>query len=378
MRLSLLTLLPFAAVACATYSSDGFGDDDTKVFEKPGDKDAASSAPDTGARPTDAGSTSETSGDAGGPLPPWSAYSGPMTTDGAALWDGIARTWSLAPAPTELVTRGTMCSVTDNEGRAIYFGGHNSGGGAKSTSDLFRFDGTRWDVLRASVGFPPPRSGAGCFIHPTTGDFFVFGGITYDGANAPVYLTDTWKWDGKGTTWASLGVSPWGSSVSPGYAVDTKRKLLIMRGGGAPTGRHKETYDWTGSAWTLWPSDNDYVSNLAIAYHGTKEVALRLGGLNPGNSITATCEVSNAAANSWSACSGTISARYNHAMTYDPAGQQIVVFGGLNAGGTATQDTWTWNGSWTVATGGVSPPAKHSSAFTYVKALQKLVLVGGF
>lgn len=347
--------------------------------QPPSDKDASVDLSDVSVRPEpDAGTQEDAGPDASGPLPPWTAYTGAMTTDGAMLWSGVSRTWAPTPAPTELVTRGTMCTTVDREGRALFFGGHNSGGTAKSGSDFFRFDGSRWDVLRASVGFPPGRSGAGCFVHPTTGAFYVFGGVTYDGANPAVQLADTWKWDGTGTTWVSLGASPWGSSTSPAYAVDLKRNLLVLRGGGAPGGRHKATYDWNGANWVLWPSNDDYVSNLAMAYHAKREQVVRLGGLNPGNTFTDSCQLSNPASNGWTACTGTIPARYNHAMAYDPAAQNIVVFGGILNGGLPTQETWTWDGTWTNGSGGIAPPAKHAASLVYVASIQKMLLVGGF
>ena len=369
--------------ACATYRTEADEEFDASAFPPPQSNDASSPARDSGTTSNlDAAVAVDgnTPVDAGAPLPPWSTFTGAMTSDGAWLWSGISRTWTSTAAPTELMTRGNMCSAVDREGRILYFGGHNSGAGATSTADLFRFDGTRWDVLRASAGFPLGRTGAGCFVHPTTGEFFVFGGIRYAGASPPLYLTDSWKWDGTGTSWVQLTASPWGNSVAPGYAFDTKRSVLVMRGGGASTGRHRESYDWNGTNWTLWASSNsdDYTSALAIAYHGKREQVVRLGGLNPGNAITDACQVSNPTFSGWIACNGTIAARYNHAMAYDPADQKVVVFGGVNAAGVATQDTWTWDGTWTNGSGGTSPPAKTVSSFNYLASLQKLVLVGGF
>jgi len=153
-----------------------------------------------------------------------------------------------------------------------------------------------------------------------------------------------------------------------------------MRGGGATTGRHRQSYDWNGTTWTLWASSNfdDYTSSLAIAYHGGRRQLLRLGGLNPGNTITNACEVSNPEFNGWSGCSGTISARHSHAMAYDPTDEKVVVFGGVNASNVATQDTWTWDGTWTDGTANPSPPAKIGWSFNYVASLQQLILVGAY
>jgi hypothetical protein len=42
------------------------------------------------------------------------------------------------------------------------------------------------------------------------------------------------------------------------------------------------------------------------------------------------------------------SGRHGHAMAYDSAHGQVVLFGGLGADNTVLSDTWTWDGSnWT-------------------------------
>src|SRR4029077_16906071 len=72
------------------------------------------------------------------------------------------------------------------------------------------------------------------------------------------------------------------------------------------------------------------------------------------------------------------SARVNPAMTYDPAGKNIVLFGGYD-GVSHLSDTCIFNGkSWTQLNPPVSPSARSASAMGYDVATKKIVMFGGF
>ncbi|HEY3626097.1 MAG TPA: kelch repeat-containing protein, partial [Terracidiphilus sp.] len=74
--------------------------------------------------------------------------------------------------------------------------------------------------------------------------------------------------------------------------------------------------------------------------------------------------------------STTPSARYIHAITYDAAHGQVVLFGGF--GGGDLNDTWLWNGTnWTQATPANSPSARSAHAMVYDAARGQVVLFGG-
>ncbi|RXH58100.1 Phage protein [Granulicella sibirica] len=70
--------------------------------------------------------------------------------------------------------------------------------------------------------------------------------------------------------------------------------------------------------------------------------------------------------------------RYIHAMTYDIAHSQVVLFGGYGVNGTLN-DTWLWNGtSWTLANPTNVPPARAAHAMVYDAAHGQVVMFGGF
>jgi hypothetical protein len=72
--------------------------------------------------------------------------------------------------------------------------------------------------------------------------------------------------------------------------------------------------------------------------------------------------------------------RAGHAMAYDAAHGQVVLFGGANLdSGILYNDTWIWNGSqWTQKSVSSSPPGRTWNAMAYDSARQQIVLFGGF
>ncbi len=72
------------------------------------------------------------------------------------------------------------------------------------------------------------------------------------------------------------------------------------------------------------------------------------------------------------------SARLNPAMAYDPAANNIVLFGGFD--GTSYQnDTWIFNGTdWVQIDTANAPPARSAAGITFDRTMQKMVLFGGY
>ena len=72
-------------------------------------------------------------------------------------------------------------------------------------------------------------------------------------------------------------------------------------------------------------------------------------------------------------------ARRGHAMAYDAIRQQTVLFGGLDQTGQpdALGDTWIWNGtSWSEDRGN-GPPDRYGHAMAYDIARNEIVVFGG-
>jgi hypothetical protein len=65
-------------------------------------------------------------------------------------------------------------------------------------------------------------------------------------------------------------------------------------------------------------------------------------------------------------------------MVYDPAGKDVVVFGGYRDVG-YIGDTWTWDGrTWTQRSPSTSPSARAGAGIAYDRVTRQLVMFGGF
>lgn len=72
-------------------------------------------------------------------------------------------------------------------------------------------------------------------------------------------------------------------------------------------------------------------------------------------------------------------ARNRHAMAYDSQRQKVVMFGGYTQTGVQLNDTWEWDGTtWTQITPSTSPTARHEHAMVYDAARQRVLLFGGY
>ncbi len=73
------------------------------------------------------------------------------------------------------------------------------------------------------------------------------------------------------------------------------------------------------------------------------------------------------------------SARYRHAMAYDEARDQVVLFGGITADNNTSDETWIWDGiGWTQRFPLHRPPARVEHGMAYDVARQQVVLFGGW
>ena len=75
---------------------------------------------------------------------------------------------------------------------------------------------------------------------------------------------------------------------------------------------------------------------------------------------------------------GGPAARAGAAVAYDPATDDVVMFGGTSAAGQPLADTWLWDGSvWSEAAPADSPPARYGAEMAWDPQSQRVVLLGG-
>lgn len=73
-----------------------------------------------------------------------------------------------------------------------------------------------------------------------------------------------------------------------------------------------------------------------------------------------------------------VSGRRYHAMTYDPVGERVILFGGQRADGTLLNDMWAWNGTdWTELNPQNRPPVREHPSMAADPATGNILLFGG-
>ena len=79
----------------------------------------------------------------------------------------------------------------------------------------------------------------------------------------------------------------------------------------------------------------------------------------------------------WTQVPGTMADRHGHAMVYDHARREVVIFGGNTSFG-SRNDTWVFqNRQWRQRSPATSPPARHQHGMAYDPVRRRVVVFGG-
>ena len=190
------------------------------------------------------------------------------------------------------------------------------------------------------------------------------------------------------------GADPEGLAVNllaPGNAPSARMNMAmapfghsgqaILYGGNWNTTLFADTWLWNGSTWTqLQPADNPgMLAEHAMVYDQARGQIVLFGGIG-GVTPTYSNQTWIWDGTNWTQMQPKVSppAREGHAMAYDAVAQKVVLFGGYGDFA-ETNDTWTWDGSnWTQVVNPASPVARsgHSMAFDATRG--ETVLFGGF
>ena len=206
--------------------------------------------------------------------------------------------------------------------------------------------------------------------------------VVFGGENAAGSLfNDTWLWDGVNWTQKFSQTTP-PAREAFAMAYDAARGQVVLFGGNTVIQKTlasylNDTWVWDGSNWTQKFPQNSPPGRFghAMAYDAAHGQIVLFGGTNTSLlSDTWLWDGTN-----WTQASPQTSpsGRSLHAMACDSARKQIVLFGG-NSNGTLLNDTWTWDGaSWSKKSPQTSPPAREGPAMAYDSAHGETVLFGG-
>ena len=289
---------------------------------------------------------------------------------------------------TKLFTPGDMPAARSHHAmvydpttdRTILFGGSNRNG---KFDDTWAFDlaSKSWTKLATSSG-PSARDRSQMVYNSAAGDIILFGG-----SDASEDRNDLWAFDAKSKAWTELkpaGVLPQArQGHSMVYEPNTGR-VLVFGGLSDDTGELLNdlwAYDLATNAWTLLTPPGSLPAGRQLAsmsYFPASQLVLLFGGLSLGTSADSDLGdmwAYNAMANTWTQIGplGTAPiSRQGQAMVAAPALGGLLMFGGLH-GETDLDETWlfepltnTWSRLQRPAR--AAPGARNGHALAYDSA----------
>ncbi|MBM3879681.1 MAG: hypothetical protein FJ387_08170 [Verrucomicrobia bacterium] len=274
--------------------------------------------------------------------------------------------------------------VYDSVRGVVLLHGGNPAPGSQSFTDTWAWDGTSWTRLTTQG---PSVLGFGFAFDSDRGVAVVLHGGLGDGSPQPV-LAATWEWDGEQWRQVSNGVGP-GVRAAPAMAYHPLRKRVILHGGTLDIDSSRilsDTWAWDGSSWQEIPNANGPSRDKhQMVFDERRQVLVLFGGLEArGSAPTDTWEFDGT---EWrqAATAGPPGGRELPVLAYDSVRGVTVLWGGgewQNDGfpvHEAFDDTWEWNGDvWTqVATEGLRPAAAQGTAGAYDLRRGRLVQFGG-
>ena len=319
-------------------------------------------------------------------------------------------TWTRVGPPVMGPSSRDMQSAAFDETREVLvmFGGLGDAGELQDLWEWNPASGT-W-TQRFPIGLPPkPRGGASLVFDSIRNNFVLFGGRMASG-NMYVDYADVWEWN---PTTGAFTDKP-SSSNGPGYrsqhsmVFEKSTGKMLLFGGGTPAVNTPDdqwggvsvafgdTWEWdpVQSKWSqLQPASAPsarYAAGLvwdnqrsrAVLFGGMEKPQARLSGVPKQD--TWEWNPSNLNWSNRTIAGPKPSARYGHAMAYDPGSGATVLVGGFDIDtGNALADVWEWDpnsAAWSQRFTGNEPNLPEARIYASLvtdTALDRLDLVGG-
>jgi hypothetical protein len=289
--------------------------------------------------------------------------------------------WVAVPGPAPSDRSQAALYFDPNLNKLVLFGGAGVNQYPPLDSgETWLLDASGWSLATPSTA-PSARHGAAAVFDLAAGRPILFGGQQgIVGQQPPMYLGDTWTFDG--ATWTDLDPATPAARIDHALAFDNRGGQTVLFGGYDPgAGQiYGDTWAFDGASWTplLSPSDPAPTPRYghAMAYDSRRGRVLLFGGADSSGPLGDTWSFDGS---HWSQLSPPTSpsARYEHAMTYDAARDRMVLFGGWN-GGFIDSDTWEFDGaSWSKVATNPTPAGRHLAGMTFDPRRGKVVLFGG-
>ncbi|HLQ38766.1 MAG TPA: kelch repeat-containing protein [Planctomycetota bacterium] len=298
----------------------------------------------------------------------------------ADTWEFDGTNWAQMQVATSPPARlGHALAYDQARARTVLFGGNGS---PARLADTWEYDGTNWTPI-ATTTSPPAREYHALAHDPVRGRTVLFGGFDIPCSScAPLWLADTWEYDG--TDWTQI-VAPTSPSARCSHAMtyDLASGATLLFGGADALFPLSDTWRVDGIHWTrittaAWPSPR---AGHALACDLGRGRTILFGGANSNGAFADAWEFDGS---NWNRITLSPPPRQSHAIAHDPVRARTVLFGGLKLlqANTYTvapvDDTWEYDGaSWMQRITANSPTARFGHAFAHDSGRSRTVLFGG-
>jgi len=228
---------------------------------------------------------------------------------------------------------------------------------------------------RSNFG-PSPRAFQGTAYDSNRRRVVLFGGSR----NQPgTFFGDTWEWDG--SYWTQM--DDIGPAPRSGHAMsyDSNRRVTLLFGGtivgaNAAGANANDTWQWDGEEWTqLADSGPSARFSHAMAFDPGWKSTVLFGGnssVGPGGNLSFLQDTWEFGGEDWTQKEDVgPAARGSHVMAYDATGKRVVLFGGHPA----RSDTWAWDGKTWTQLSEFGPPGRENAGMAGLP--DAMVLFGG-
>lgn len=280
------------------------------------------------------------------------------------VWEWNGSQWTeITPAGTRPQAVQAGAGAFDlRRGRLVQFGGSTNGVVSRQTWEYGLPASSEWfQVATNPATAPPARVHHGMVYDSVRRVTLLHGGV--GGAPSFTLMPDTWAWNGnKWMLLSQQGPALWVF----GIAYDSNRGVAVLHGGASglsPWQVVGDTWEWNGQVWSKVNAGGGPGPRLgtAMAYDPVRRrVVLQGGSLEDWqNTIRSDTWAWDGA--SWQEIPNAGGPkRVIHQMVYDDRRQVMVLFGGLDAYGSAPVDTWEFDGTQWRQAGTNGPPGGRS------------------
>jgi hypothetical protein len=283
-----------------------------------------------------------------------------------AMWEWDGFLWTTRDDATLPGRQYHALAYDTRRGVTVLFGGYERR--PPGVEDTWEWDGAIWTD---SHGRPPPVGVNSAAAYDRSNGWTVL----FNGEEGAV---ETWQWTDRWTLLARDGIARlW----KPKMTFDEARGVTVLFGEGGDfiDGKWEsssEIWEGSGKTWIkrvggLRPSYDEF----ALAFDSNQAVSILFGGRRESR-VTSELWTWNGSELHFIGIHGP-PPRASHAIAYDRARSQLVLFGGVGGDGSFLGDTWEWDGQTWSLRSVTGPSPRRGHALAYDESRKVTVLFGG-